>query len=81
MKEVCEVCEGKGKIFEKCARCAGTGTEEVFYPDTGNTGVVECRKCNSTGKETKICERCNGKGNISLNDIARLMARMIRACG
>lgn len=77
MEEACEACKSKGEILIGCAECRGKGFREFLNPRRKET----CIKCDGTGKETKICERCNGKGNISLNDIARLMARMTRTCG
>lgn len=74
MKEMCEVCEGKGKIFEKCGKCNGDG--RIKY--SGQLEKVTCERCNGAGRTTKVCRRCNGKGDITLNDLARLISQMCK---
>ncbi|MHC1749720.1 MAG: ankyrin repeat domain-containing protein [Cellulosilyticaceae bacterium] len=61
-RDVCERCEGTGKI--KCRVCKGNKrikcTKAYTEPCDCHKGNVTCTKC-SGGKKQK-CERCNGTG-------------------
>lgn len=81
-KRDCVFCEGKGSIpraasildkamhrEDKCEVC--NGTKKIIFELTENEKLVDCDRCNVTGRQWKVrgltfqpCERCKGKGRL-----------------
>ena len=66
--EACKKCKGSGAEdgkFETCGECKGNGQVRVTRKTMFGimTQIVECRKCNATGKIIKeYCKNCKGNG-------------------